>query len=148
MKPKSYPPAFGSSGTDGPARSRGALRGTKEGMKRKKEGGKEGRKGEIKQRFRLTERRAPSWPDPGGQADLGNTLGGLLLDLSLTPIKGPALESRSTDAPEPRVYVYFGGSAAPASHQCSPHTAHATVKAGRGRAIARGETQHRGRGNV
>lgn len=73
-----YPSAFGSSSTDGATRSRGALRNNR----------KRG-EGEIKQRLRVTDGRAPlAYPGGGGgvgvQSDLGNTLWGLLLDVTQT----------------------------------------------------------------
>lgn len=43
--------------------------------------------------------------DPGGQLDLGNTLWGLLLDLSLTPIKDPVLES-SPAGPQSPMFMF------------------------------------------
>lgn len=71
----------------------------KEENKEERRGG-ERKKRKIKQRFTLTEHRAPGC-DPGGQPDLRNTLWGLLLDLSLTPIKGPVLESCSAEPLSP-----------------------------------------------
>lgn len=48
---------------------------------------------------------SPLVVDPGGQRDLGNTLWGLLLDLSVTPIKGPALESCPA-APQSPIFMF------------------------------------------
>lgn len=48
---------------------------------------------------------------------LGNTPLGLLLDLSLAPINGPALEHWPTAPQNPNIYVCFGGSVAPALNQ-------------------------------
>lgn len=55
--------------------------------------------------------------DPGGQLDLRNTLWGLLLYLSLTPIRDPVLESSPAGPQRPHVYVCFGGLVAPTFNQ-------------------------------
>lgn len=74
------------------------------GIKRKKEGGKE--KGWRDKTKVYTDRaQSPLVADPGGQPDLGNTLWGLLLDLSLTPIKGLALESCPA-APQSPIFMF------------------------------------------
>ncbi len=67
-------------------------------------GEKEGRKDKTKV---YTDRaQSPLVVDPGGgQPDLGNTLWGLLLDLSLTPIKGAALESCPA-APQSPIFMF------------------------------------------
>lgn len=100
---------------------------------KERENGK--RKREIKQRFALTEHRAPWLLTLRGQPDLRNTLRGLLLDLSLTPIKGAALDSCSA-APQSPVFMFvLAAQWPPPSTDAGPHS----VKPGRGKATATGD---------
>lgn len=74
-----------------------------EQRKRGKGGRKKGRRDKTK--VHPDRAQSPLVVDPGRQPDLGNTLRGLLLDLSLTPIKEPALDSCPA-APQSPIFMF------------------------------------------
>lgn len=105
MKLQTYPQAFGSSGAGWSSRSRRALTNKGKIGWRGKEKGERKRGRRDKTKVYTDRAQSPLVVDPGGQPDLGNTLWGLLLDLSVTPIKGPALESCPA-APQSPIFMF------------------------------------------
>lgn len=132
MNLQTYPQAFRPSGTSWPSSSRRALI-------NKENGGWRGNKvvggGRDKTKVYTDRAQRPLAVDLAGQPDLRNTLWGLLLDLSLTPIKGSAVESCPAAPQTPHIYVCFGGSLAPTVNQwsaCSVKAGHSKETGGRG----------------